>query len=128
MTHDSITYRSRTVYSIITLVSEVSGFADILFITAGLFFVFFYTPKKLEVSLLEHMGPVELPKPQKKTYNTYSVPFSLTNIDVLDMLKSLTSRLKLRVSIWYIICQKLVPEQYRNEKATKLLQIADKSL
>jgi hypothetical protein len=64
--NDSITYRSRTVYSFITLVSEVSGFADILFVIAGVFLTFFYTPAKLEVSLLEHMGPVELPTKSPK--------------------------------------------------------------
>jgi hypothetical protein len=51
--HDIKTFRSRTVYSLITLISEVSGFADILFIVAGIFLKTFYTPRKLEASLLE---------------------------------------------------------------------------
>ena len=36
--------RSRTVYDVITFISEVSGFADIFFVSATFFFGLLYTP------------------------------------------------------------------------------------
>ena len=50
------TLKSRTVYNLIDLISEISGFADILFVIAGMFFSFYYSPRILEARLLEHVG------------------------------------------------------------------------
>ena len=55
------TLKSRTVYNLIDFFSEISGFADILFVAAGIFFTFFYSPRILEARLLEHVGHCELP-------------------------------------------------------------------
>ena len=41
---DTKQIRSRVVYSLLELVSEISGFADVLFICAGVFFTHFYVP------------------------------------------------------------------------------------
>ena len=54
---DTIKLRGRTVYDIITLVSEVSGLADIFFVTITFMLGLFYTPLLLEAALHEHMGP-----------------------------------------------------------------------
>ena len=54
--------RGRTVYNIITLFSEVSGLADIFFVTATFILGLFFIPLMLEAALLEHMGTCELPK------------------------------------------------------------------
>ena len=56
-----MTIKSRTVYNLIDFFSEISGFADILFVAAGIFFTFFYSPRILEARLLEHVGHCELP-------------------------------------------------------------------
>jgi hypothetical protein len=50
------TLKSRTVYNLIDLISEISGFADILFVFAGMIFSFYYSPRILEARLLEHVG------------------------------------------------------------------------
>lgn len=50
---DTKQLRQRQVYSFIELVSEVSGFADVLFITAGVFFGSFYTPRLQRAKLIE---------------------------------------------------------------------------
>ena len=68
---DKKTIKSRTVYNFITLVSEVSGFADLFFVAAGIFFYTFYTPRMLEAKLLEHVGLCELPKAQKPKHKTF---------------------------------------------------------
>ncbi len=102
--HDIKTFRSRTVYSLITLISEVSGFADILFIVAGIFLKSFYTPRKLEASLLKHVGPVELPKPVKRRKRAQrQLPFKLSSEDVADILKTFTSYCRLKINIWFIL-------------------------
>ena len=68
---DKKTIKSRTVYNLITLISEVSGFADLFFVAAALFFYTFYTPRKLEAKLLEHVGLCELPKAQRPKHKTF---------------------------------------------------------
>jgi len=55
---DIFVKRSRTVYDVITLVSEVSGFADIFFVLITYILGVLYTPFQLESALLEHMGHV----------------------------------------------------------------------
>lgn len=55
---DIVVKRSRTVYDVITLVSEVSGFADIFFVLITYILGIFYTPFQLESALLEHMGHI----------------------------------------------------------------------
>ena len=55
---DIFVKRSRTVYDVITLVSEVSGFADIFFVLITYILSIFYTPFQLESALLEHMGHI----------------------------------------------------------------------
>jgi len=58
---DTKIIRSRTVYNVVTLISEVSGLADICFVTVTFLLGVFYTPFVLEAALLKHMGPCELP-------------------------------------------------------------------
>lgn len=58
--------RSRTVYSILTMVSEISGFADLLMVFTSIILGIVYTPFKLESALLEHMGHVDIQHKQSK--------------------------------------------------------------
>lgn len=53
--------RSRIVYNLITLVSEISGFADILFVGFGFLLGSLYTPYMFEASILKSMALVDLP-------------------------------------------------------------------
>jgi hypothetical protein len=47
--------RSRTVYDIITLVAEVSGFADLFVLGFGSLIGLVYSPKALDAEVLNHM-------------------------------------------------------------------------
>jgi hypothetical protein len=47
--------RSRTVYDLITLIAEVSGFADLFVLGFGSLINFFYSPKALDAEVLNHM-------------------------------------------------------------------------
>jgi hypothetical protein len=53
---DTKILRGRSVYDIITLVSEVSGLADIFFVGIAFVIGVLYTPLLLEAALHEHMG------------------------------------------------------------------------
>ena len=44
------------------------------------------------------------------------------------MYNSLRSRFKLCLNTWFIITQKLLPRQWRSEKALKLLDLAEKGM
>ena len=50
--------KSRTVYNWITMLSEVSGFADILIVFPSFFLGLFYTPMLKEYAIAREMGPV----------------------------------------------------------------------
>ena len=84
--------RSRVVYDIITLVSEVSGFNDLF--AVGLGFAFsFYTPVMLELSLIKHMSPVKLPqsvKLRKRRVRLQNMPDTLSKLEVVELVKQLT--------------------------------------
>jgi hypothetical protein len=90
--------RSRTVYDIVTFISEVSGFADIFFISATFFFNIFYTPYLLEAELHRHMGPCVIAKNKHKSSKASTV-----SNDVANILKDLTDRFSLKLSIWVVI-------------------------
>ena len=50
--------RTRSVYDIVTLIAEVSGFADVFMITAAVLLKTFYQPKMLESALIQYMRPL----------------------------------------------------------------------
>jgi hypothetical protein len=52
---DKKTIRGRTVYDIVTLVAEVSGFADFFMIFFGFVMNVFVQPRSLESALLSHL-------------------------------------------------------------------------
>ena len=66
MASDTQKIRGRTVYDIITLISEVSGLADIFFITVTFLLGVLYTPLLLEADLHKYMGPRVALKHQKR--------------------------------------------------------------
>jgi hypothetical protein len=57
---DTMTIRNRTAYNFITLISEISGFADLLNVSVGFLLALLYTPRMLEAALIKHMRPVDL--------------------------------------------------------------------
>lgn len=63
---DKKVIRKRQVYTLIGIIAEVSGFADLLVIASGLLLGSLYTPRMYAASLVKHMGNVKLPKSKKK--------------------------------------------------------------
>ena len=85
----------------------MSGFADIFFVSATFFLGLLYTPYLLEAELHRHMGPCVTVKKQRKSFKASTV-----KNDVADILKDLTDRFSLKLSIWVVIAQKILPERY----------------
>ena len=63
---DTKTIRSRKVYDIISLVADISGFADIFMVFFGLIFNSWHNNYKLTAALIKHAGSVEL-KSRRRT-------------------------------------------------------------
>ena len=100
---DIKTFRTRIVYNLITLVSEVSGFADILFVTSGIL-LSFYVPRSLETFLIKNMGPVELTKSTKKRRKfDNSMSFKLDKIDITDLFLQVNAKMSLKLNVWFIL-------------------------
>ena len=96
--------RGRRVYDIITLVSEVSGLADIFFVTITFLLGLLYTPFLLEAALHEHMGPCVAPKTKKSKKKV-----SNDQQNMFDILQEVTTRFSLKLSIWMVIASKILP-------------------
>ena len=85
----------------------MSGFADIFFVSAAFFFSLLYTPYLLEAELHRHMGPCVTVEKKRESFKASTV-----RNDVADILKDLTDRFSLKLSIWVVIAQKILPERY----------------
>jgi hypothetical protein len=77
---DTMTLRSRTVYSLITLISEMSGFADLLYVSVGFLLGLLYTQRMMEAALLKSMRPIDLSRERSKILE---IPKKLGVDDVL---------------------------------------------
>ena len=111
--------RGRKVYDLITLVSEVSGLADIFFVTVSFLLGVFYTPFLLKAAIHKHMGPVILPKNSR---------LPITKLDkqgVYDIMRELSGKITLNLSIWLLIFQKIIPYRLRSIKANKLFDLVE---
>jgi len=114
--------RTRSVYNIITLISEVSGFADIFYIGIGFILGTFYTPFLLEAALQNHMGPCAVLKTP-----TVSRDPTTDKTGLYDMILEIKSRLKFKVSIWAIIASKIIPDRWKSNESKKFFEMVDKN-
>ncbi len=106
---DTKIIRSRTVYDVITFVSEVSGFADIFFVVFTHVFALLYTPFLLEAQLHRHMGSCVTLKKKREAF------VSATDTKgVAEILNEIVDRFTLKLSIWVIIASKYLPTRYRS--------------
>jgi len=108
---DKKVIRTRSVYKIITLISEVSGFADIFYIGISFILGTFYTPFLLEAALHNHMGPCAILKTP-----TFSREPSTDKTGLYDMILEIKSRFKFKLSIWVIIASKIIPDRWKSNE------------
>jgi hypothetical protein len=113
---DTKILRGRRVYDIITLVSEVSGLADIFFVSITFLIGIVYTPLLLESALHEHMGPCVAPKIKKSKIITGTTDKQ----GIRDILEEVSSKFCFKLSIWLVIVSKIVPASCRSTKTNHL--------
>ena len=63
--YDTKQIRTRTVYDVITLIAEVSGFADLFMLGFGALMNFVYNPKAINTEVINNMG-FSIPKNKVK--------------------------------------------------------------
>ena len=105
MLSDEKTLRGRVVYSLIELISEVSGLADIFNLGAAVFFVF-YTAQVQKAELVEEMTSAVL---HPKSGDQAS---SLER----DLLTEFTSRFRLRMNLWLTLTSGYCPNAWRTDR------------
>lgn len=125
--NDQKVIRSRSVYTLLTLVSEVSGFADLIYVAIGFILGKLYTPRMIEATILKNMRPVDHQK-KKQQKIVIDEPTTLDPLTVKRILIETGSKIKLRLGVWLTISQKFVPKRFRSHKANRLLELADKGL
>jgi hypothetical protein len=65
------------VYDVVTLIAEVSGFADLFVLSFSSLFGLFFSPKAVETGILNHMQFTVNKKKQKKPQFTVDQPIKL---------------------------------------------------
>ena len=95
------TIRNRTVYNVITLISEVSGFADILIVFWMFVMSRFYVSPLMTYDLTRGVAKVDLPiKHRKKGKNDGNIALCL----------GLNRYKQLRLSLWHVLTGWCLPK------------------
>ena len=117
---DKVKINGRAVYDIITLISEVSGFADLLLVTstfmmsASLYLVSF-----LESKILENLGPVLIPRRKKIKHPTLTSQ-KLTKDVIVSLMKEMRQYQILRLPFYYICLLRCCLRSRRAKKLDKV--------
>jgi hypothetical protein len=72
---DTNNIRQRQVNDVITLIADISGFADIFMLTAGFLLGNFYHPKSMSSALSRRINRVVLPRSQRRKSKRLREPF-----------------------------------------------------
>ena len=119
---DTKVIRTRGVYNIITLISEVSGFADIFYVGIGFILATFYTPFLLEAALHSHMGPCATSKITRVIRDP-----TTDKTGLYDMILDIKSRFEFKLSLWAIIASKIIPDRWKSPKAKNFFDLINKN-
>jgi acyl carrier protein len=120
---DTKVVKSRKVYNLITLISEVSGVADILFVSMTVLIKWLYTPLMLEAALLKHIVKISTPSKKEKEFDK---SVKINSLQVVTIIKEIKNRFRLRLTVSLMILSKLVPSKWRLPRTNRLIEIADK--
>ena len=113
---DEKSIRGRQVYSLIELISEVSGLADILASGAGLFLTF-YTAQSQKTEFVEEMASARTRKQHPKNVRRAE----------LDLLNEFLHRFKLRSNFWLSLTSGFCPNVCRTRREVKLLKLHEQA-
>ena len=113
----SKTIRKRTVYSLIELIAEVSGLADIFNISAAFFFAY-YTSRAQKAELVEEMVSFRSRKRPK---------FSAKSV-VTEFLEESGIRFRLSSNIWLKLTAGLCPRPWHHPREVSRLKLQAKAM
>ena len=99
----------------ITLIAEVSGFADLFVLGFGSLVGALISPKMLQTQLINQMS-FSVVKKKKKKLTLSRVQGRLGGKEVLQIVKVLTSRVRFRVNETLMLLSQFVPAWLREEK------------
>ena len=102
--------RSRTVYNVITLISEVSGFADLLFVFWMSVMSTFYVSPLMTYDLTRGVTKVDLPIKHRKKVKNGNIALFL----------GLNRYRYLRLNLWHLLTGWLVPA--KNVRASTTIE------
>ena len=99
----------------ITLIAEVSGFADLFVLGFGSLVGTLISPKMLQTQLINQMS-FSVVRKKKKKLTLSRVQGRLGGKEVLQIVKVLTSRVRFRVNETLMLLSQFVPAWLREEK------------
>jgi hypothetical protein len=120
--------RSRTVYDLITLIAEVSGFADLFMISFGFFFSYFYNPKALDAQVMNHMQFSVNSRKKKKAKFQADQPLQLDKNWIADLIKAFSIRVRFEVSDLFLVLTSVIPSRCRSNKTNRMLKLVSRGL
>jgi hypothetical protein len=100
---------------VITLIAEVSGFADLFVLGFGSLVGTLISPKMLQTQLINQMS-FSVVRKKKKKLTLSRVQGRLGGKEVLQIVKVLTSRVRFRVNETLMLLSQFVPAWLREEK------------
>ena len=127
---DRMILRERIVYDIVTFIAEISGFVDMLMVSAFILLRTFYQPKMLEQALVKHMS-VFISNKKNKPFKVANLTERIQKNDA-DFLKFITlemrQRFRIRFSVYFILVASFLPSRCRSERSNVVLGLAHESL
>ena len=109
--------RSRTVYSLITLISEVSGFADLLFVFWMFVMSTFYVSPLMRYDLTRGVTKVDLPIKHKKRVKNSNIALCL----------GLSRYKQLKLNLWHLLTGWCLPKMCVRRRQSKLETLDQKA-
>jgi hypothetical protein len=127
---DTKLLKARYIYSLVTMISEVSGWADIFVVTLTFLLGKFYTPLCLDTSIAKKVAPVRFPghnasfRMPKSLDAEYGGKFDINQIFAIS--RYLASYHKLSLNLWLIISQPWCPKRYRAKRSKVLIKLKNR--
>jgi hypothetical protein len=113
---------------LITLIAEVSGFADLFMISFGFFFSYFYNPKAIDAEVVNHMQFAVNTRKKKKIKIRADQPLKLDRNGIENLIKALSFRVRLKVSDLFFVLTSIMPSRCRSNQTNHLLKLVNRGL
>ena len=119
----TLAIRSRAVYNIVDMIAEVSGLADVLYLTTSSFMTFSFTIRVLNSFLVYHIGKVLLQKDESQ-----HTPDQERDSLLSRAVTEIKSRFRLKLTLWQTLVAYYLPRKLRSESTNEMLDLADLNL